>query len=56
MQNNQHSQYQFKSPYNTIQATCLHQLNNLPQNQLSTSQYRILTNIEKTKIKIIKQK
>ena len=30
-QNNQHSQYHLKPPYNSMQATCLPQFNNLPQ-------------------------
>ena len=33
--NNKHSQYQFKPSYNTMQATCLLQLNNPPQTNLS---------------------
>ena len=31
-----YTQYEFKSRYNTMQATRLLQLNNPPQNQLST--------------------
>ena len=41
--NKKHSQYEFKSPYNTMQATRLLQHNNPPQNQLPTSQYIMLT-------------
>ena len=35
---NIHSQYEFKLPYNTMQAIRLLQHNNPPQNQLQTSQ------------------
>ena len=50
VRNEKHSQYVFKSPYNTMQATCLLQHNNPPQNQFSTSQvyiefYKFLTRI-----------
>ena len=36
--NEKHSQYEFKPPYNTMQATCLLQHNNPPQNQFPTLQ------------------
>ena len=35
-QNSQHSQYQLKPPYNSIQATCLPQFNNPPQTHTHT--------------------
>ena len=38
VRNEKHSLYQFKSAYNTTQATCLLQHNNLSQNQFPTSQ------------------
>ena len=40
-----HSQYIFKSPYNTIQTTRLLQHNNLSQNQFPTSQVYSFTSI-----------
>ena len=48
--NKKHSQYVFKSSYNTMQATHLLQHNNPPQNQFPTSQvyikfYKFLTRI-----------
>ena len=48
--NEKHSQYVFKPPYNTMQATRLLQQNNPPQNQFPISQvyiefYKFLTRI-----------
>ena len=41
---NIHSQYEFKPPYNTMQATHLLQHNNLPQNQSQTSHLQEMKN------------
>ena len=48
-----HSQYEFKPPYNTMQAIRLLQHNNPPQNQSQTSQVQCLQVLKSNKILFI---
>ena len=50
---NIHSQYEFKPPYNTMQATRLLQYNNSPQNQSQTSQLQCLQVLKSIKVLFI---
>ena len=45
-----HSQYEFKLPYNIMQATRLFQHNNPPQNQSQTSQVQCLQVLKSNKV------